>query len=92
MLAIRGDEHKEAAYSGLPNNFYYWRHEDIIGELNLFNGESHRDRLWKFTLPRTERAKVMPLLNDFNLNAYSLFGSEDSLMSTLAEKEIHPLA
>ena len=30
----------------------------------------------------------MNLLDEFNLNAYSLFGSEESLMETLAYREI----
>lgn len=44
-------------------------------------------RLWKFTLPSSERPKVLKYLDAFNLNAYSLYGSEDSLMHTLATRE-----
>jgi len=42
---------------------------------------------WKFTLPVTERPKVLALLDEHNLNAFSLFGSEESLMETLAIRE-----
>jgi hypothetical protein len=45
-------------------------------------------RLWKFILPWTERAKVLHLLNDFNLNAFSLFQSEEALMETMATSEL----
>ena len=40
--------------------------------------------LWKFTIPSSERTKVLQLLDSMNLNAYSLFGSEESLMDTVA--------
>lgn len=48
-------------------------------------------RLWKFNLPSKERFKVLGQLDDMNLNAYSLFGSEESLMDTIAlrEMELH---
>lgn len=42
---------------------------------------------WRFTLPVSERVKVIRLLDEYNLNAFSLFGSEDSLMETLAMRE-----
>jgi hypothetical protein len=43
--------------------------------------------LWKFVVPATERVKVLSRLDQFNLNAYSLFGSEECLMETLAFRE-----
>lgn len=46
-----------------------------------------QDRLWKFDLPSTERRKVLSALNDYNLNAFSLFGSEESLLETLWLRE-----
>jgi hypothetical protein len=44
--------------------------------------------LWKLNLPSTERAKVLRFLDAFNLNGFSLFGSEESLMETLAIRHI----
>ena len=41
----------------------------------------------KFTIPVAERPKVLRLLDAFNLNAFSLFGSEESMMETLAIRE-----
>ena len=38
----------------------------------------------RFNIPSTERKKVLRFLDEFNLNAYSLFGSEESLMNMLA--------
>jgi hypothetical protein len=62
-----------------------WRftpHEDAFDGTRPFS-----DRLWKFNLPSTERRKVLKYLDAVNLNAYSLFGTEDSLMETLAIRE-----
>lgn len=42
---------------------------------------------WKFTIPVTERMRVLAVLDEHNLNAFSLFGSEESLMETLAARE-----
>jgi hypothetical protein len=43
---------------------------------------------WKFNIPATEQPKVLALLDEHNLNAFSLFGSEESLMETLATREL----
>jgi len=57
-----------------------------------FIGPEHRERpnfdLRKFNLPSSERLKVLKLLDDYNLNAFSLFASEESLMETMALREI----
>jgi hypothetical protein len=45
-------------------------------------------RLWKFILPWAERTKVLRVLTDFNLNAFSLFQSEEALMETMAISEL----
>jgi hypothetical protein len=47
-----------------------------------------QDVLWKFNLPSTERLKVLQLLNDYNLNAFSLFDSEETLLETLWFREL----
>jgi hypothetical protein len=39
-------------------------------------------------IPATEHTKVPRLLDEFNPNAYPLFGSEDSLIETPAVREI----
>jgi len=48
-----------------------------------------QDVLWKFNLPAQEQMKVLKLLDEYNLNAYSLFGSDESLMETLTFRELH---
>ena len=41
----------------------------------------------RFTLPSSERPKILRLLEDYNINAYSLFGSEESLLDTMWMRE-----
>jgi hypothetical protein len=59
-------------------------HEEALAR----KGES-QDLLWKFNIPSVERLKVLKLLDEHNINAFSLFGSEDSLMETVALRELH---
>ncbi len=42
-----------------------------------------QDVLWKITIPYTERAKALLELNSMNVNAYSLFDTEEALLETL---------
>ena len=42
----------------------------------------------KVCIPRSERDKVMRRLEIMNIIRYSLFGNEESLMETLAYREI----
>lgn len=70
----------------LPDKqWYFSSHEALFNEPD---GDRAQDILRKFTLPSKERMKVLTYLDDFRLNAYSLFGSEESLMETIAIREI----
>jgi hypothetical protein len=67
------------------NEDYGWRfdsHQAVFNE-----GNTRQDRLWRFDLPSTERKKVLSALADYNLNAFSLFGSEESLLETMWLRE-----
>jgi len=48
-----------------------------------------QDVLWKFNVPSSERVKVLRILDGYNISALSLFGSEESLMETMALREIY---
>lgn len=61
----------------------YCNHEDAIVE-----GSQEQDMLVKYLIPVGERDKVLAKLDLMNVNAYSLFGNEESLMDTLAYREI----
>lgn len=50
-------------------------------------GEDNQDNLWKFTLPSSEAPAVIKHLDEYNINAYSLFQSEEALMETLARRQ-----
>lgn len=73
-MMFRGDEWR------------YAPHEDVFAAGNA--GDSDQDRLLKLTLPRAERQRIMAYLDEHNLNAYSLFASEESLMETMAAKQL----
>lgn len=47
-----------------------------------------KDILIKCKIPASERQKVLRKLDSMNITAYSLFGSESSLMETLAVREL----
>jgi len=51
--------------------------------------DKSQDALWKFDIPAGERLKVLKYLEEHNINAFSLFGSEESLMETIALRELH---
>lgn len=53
----------------------------------VFGSRPAQDTLWKFNLPSTERLKILSLLNEYNLNAFSLFDSEESLLETMWFRE-----
>ena len=56
----------------------------------LFNkNDEGQDLLWKFNIPVSERFNVLQKLDEMNLNAFSLFGTDESLMETLALREFY---
>ena len=62
-----------------------WRFEQYD---TVFDSGLHQQGVcWKFVMPSTERRKVLKLLDEHNLNAFSLFGSEESMIDTLAARE-----
>jgi hypothetical protein len=58
-------------------------HEAVFSE-----GNPKQDVLYKYVLPSSERDKVLRLLDAHNLNAFSLFDTEEALMETLAFREL----
>jgi len=61
--------------------WHFALHEDLFNRTRM-----DQDVMWKFDIPWTERSKVLRHLDSYNLNAFSLFGSEESLMETLANQ------
>jgi len=75
-------QQSEYTYCVIRRNgeWHYASHESAI---DIGHGQS-QDLIWRFTLPASERSAVIRQLDRFNLNAYSLLGSEESLMETVA--------
>lgn len=48
---------------------------------------AEQDKLWKLTLPLSERRKAVECLDAMNINAFSLFQSNDTLVETMATRE-----
>ena len=65
------------------NGFVYCSHEEVFAE-----NYPTQDILIKFLIPISERSRVLCKLDAMNINPYSLFGDENSLMATLAYREI----
>ena len=61
------------------DNWIYAKHEDVVAR-----GETGQDRLWKIDIPTSTRIEFLKKLNKMNINSYSLFATEDSLLATLA--------
>jgi len=57
-------------------------------ELVFNKNDERQDRLWKFNVPSIEKSQALKSLNKMNINSYSLFGSEDSLVESISTNEI----
>jgi hypothetical protein len=51
------------------------------------SGEEEQDLLVQYTMLGSDRTEVLKKLDQMNINAYTLFGTEDALMHTLAFRE-----
>lgn len=64
-----------------------WRfvsHQDVFSRAD----DGKQDVLWKFNIPFGERTKVLQLLDDYNVNAFSLFDTNETLLETIALREM----
>jgi len=60
----------------------YGSHEEVFSD-----DSEYQNLLWKFIIPKKEFIPVQKKLDAMNINAHSLFGSEESLMKTIALRE-----
>jgi hypothetical protein len=77
---------QQSSYTVCVASCEQWKfvsHQSIFGL-----GRKDQDRLYKITVPSSERLSVLRVLDRYNLNEHSLFCSEESLMETLAYREI----
>jgi hypothetical protein len=61
---------------------YFCPHERVFEK-----GTERQDLLIKIVLPRSVRSSALAELNDYNINDFTLFQTEDSLIKALAAKE-----
>jgi len=69
-------------YAESQDEWSYTQHEEAFFRLD-------QNVLWQYTIPSKEWRKVLAKIDTYNLNAFSLFGSEESLMETLTLRELH---
>lgn len=62
----------------------YTSHESAFAKT-----EEGEQLLYKFTLPISERIKVLKTLDLMNINSLALFDTEDSLMETVALRNFY---
>lgn len=53
----------------------------------VFWNRGRQDYVWKFDLPSTERIAILKSLDQYNLNAFSLFDSQETLLETMWLRE-----
>jgi FRG domain-containing protein len=53
----------------------------------VFWSRGKQDYVWKFDLPSTERTAILKSLDQYNLNAFSLFDSQETLLETMWLRE-----
>lgn len=77
-------QQSDYTYSSLEgkDGTYFARHDDAL----FGNPEAHPCR--KFILYGSERQKVLERLDEANINAYTLYGTEEGLMEMLAFREL----
>lgn len=68
----------------IEQQYYYVSYENAYR-----NSRGEQNLLWKFNIPVTHRLKVLKHLDTMNINGFSLFSSEESLMETAALREFY---
>jgi hypothetical protein len=67
----------------LEGVWQFARHQEVF-DLNM----PDQDLTWKLIMPASEHLKVLSILSSMNVNAFSLFDTEDSLMEMLAVEHL----
>ena len=68
---------------GQPQRWRLVPHDRVLG-----GSDSKQDLLWRFNIPWSERTKALRMLDDYNVNAYSLFESDEALLETIALRRL----
>jgi FRG domain len=71
------------------NEWRFAKHDDVLHSSNeIVGGVKWNFDLTKINIPSKERERVLSSLDEHNLNAFSLFGSEESLMETMQFRKL----
>jgi hypothetical protein len=65
-----------------PHGWFFASHQSVLDQVR-----SDQDFLWRFDLPSSERVNILGALDGYNLNAYSLFDSQETLLETMWFRE-----
>ena len=71
------------------NEWRFSEHDSVLIPDNIGEKGTQNFDVWKFNIPSTERLRVLQMFDEDNLNAFSLFRSEQSLMEAIALKKLH---
>ena len=66
----------------VDGELHYAEHQGVLGRDN-----QQQDFFWKFIIPASQRRSFLTQLNRMNINAFSLFGSEDSLIEAIVDAD-----
>jgi hypothetical protein len=86
---LQQSEYTMALFNKPEEGYFFVRHENVLEVSKLSKNREPDFELKKLIIPSRERDKVLALLDAHNLNAFSLFGSEESLMQTIAIRRLH---
>ncbi len=64
-----------------------WRFHPHDSVFEFFGSRGRQDYVWKFDLPATQRVAILKSLDQYNLNAFSLFDSQEALLETMWLRE-----
>ena len=79
----------QQAWYSLCNAMRGEDHEFLPHEPALTGSSGPAAELLKFTIPAGERSAALRRLDLININALSLFGTEDSLVRTIGRRECY---
>jgi FRG domain len=73
----------------VENEWRFIEHELADTDMEKIDSSLYNLTIYKYDIPSSERVKVLKSLDQYNLNAFSLFSSEESLMETLTLRNFH---
>jgi hypothetical protein len=85
---LQQSEYTMCLIFNIGREWRFAKHDEALRASHTVDGIQWNFDLTKFNIPSGERLKVLRLLDEHNLNAFSLFGSEESLMETIAMRKL----